>query len=391
MSTEMQTGSASETTHSSITGAVTLRRGEQAVAASAARAKAEVEARFTIALHRPRNILDVRRKILDACKRPGFAQAAFYAKPVGGTTIRGFSIRFAEEIVRALGNITVESPVIWEDDERRTVRITVTDLENNASYSKDVSLSKTVERRNVRAGQNVISQRQNTSGQTVFLIECSEDEMAIKVAAAESKIIRNAGLRLVPSDILDEAEQQVELTLQGKGGTDPKEETKRVVDAFATINVSVPELEKYLGHALDTVSKKQITELRAVFTAIKDGEASWRDYVGGSSEQPTQPKKAEAPKGAPSAAPAQPAATAPVTVDKTPPRQSPAEKLVKLRELISASGIAESAVLVQLRAQGILDESLDLDQAIEVDPGVISVALSGWKTIEKAIKTGGSA
>lgn len=261
-----------------------------ATAAMAAKAKATVEARYVIALQ-PQNRRQfdvVRQSILSACKRSEFAESARYKKPVGGGTIEGFSIRFAEEAIKAMKNISVESTTIYEDDSIRTVQINVTDLENNICYGKEISVAKTVERKSLKTGQVPISKRENSNGQITYLVEATEDEIANKIASAESKIIRNCGLRLVPSDILEEAEQEILRTLE-TGGADPKAAIKKLSDAFAMFNVSVSELAKYLGHPLETTSPKEIADLRAIYTTIKDGTSSWADYQSEPVEKPTKP------------------------------------------------------------------------------------------------------
>lgn len=257
---------------------VTQRSGEMAANAMAAKQKALIEARYVIAYNRPRSILQARSDILAACSRPGFAESARYAKPIGSTTIEGFSIRFAEEAIKAMKNIAVESTTIYEDEEKRTVQITVTDLESNVVYGKEVTVAKTVERKQLKDGQVPISKRLNSQNQTVYLVAATEDDIANKVASAESKIIRNCGLRLVPSDILEEAEAAIAETLE-KGGGDKNEATKKIVDAFSTLNIGPTELEKYLKHGLATISPKELKDLRAVFTTIKEGSAAWADYL----------------------------------------------------------------------------------------------------------------
>lgn len=262
----------------------------------AAKAKAQVEARYVIAYNRPRSILQARSDILAACQRPGFAESARYRKPVGNTTIDGFSIRFAEEAIKAMKNISVESTTIYEDEHKRTVQISVTDLESNLTYGKEVTVAKTVERQNLKPGQSPISKRINSYGKTVYLVEATEDDIANKVASAESKIIRNCGLRLIPSDILEEAEDAINETLE-KGGRDPRQATKKIVDNFAKLNIGASELEKYLKHPLDSISPKELNNLRAIFSAVRDGEASWTDYITG--ESPAKTKPDLSPKAAP--------------------------------------------------------------------------------------------
>ena len=69
--------------------------------ALAARVEAEVKARTLVAINRPRNVDRFRKRILESCASERFSEAAWYAKPIGGSKVYGFSIRFAEELVCA--------------------------------------------------------------------------------------------------------------------------------------------------------------------------------------------------------------------------------------------------------------------------------------------------
>jgi len=129
----------------------------------AAQAKALVEARYTVAINRPRDWDTVRERLLKDCRRPGFADSAIYHKPIG-KGIEGPSIRFAEAAIRNMNNVTVETATIFDDSERRIMRVTVTDLEANVPYSQDVTVAKTVERNSVKPGEVAI--RTRTSGST---------------------------------------------------------------------------------------------------------------------------------------------------------------------------------------------------------------------------------
>lgn len=298
-----------KSTESGLGLAVVERKGEMAIAAAAAHAKAVVEAKYVIAYNRPRKIMEARSIILDACKRPLFAGRGRYKKPVGKKQINGrweqqyiegLSIRFAETAIQAMKNISVETSIVYEDDDQRTVHVSVTDLESNLSYGEDITVSKTVERRTLKEGQEKLGERLNSYGDKVFIVAATDDEVANKVAAQRSKVIRNCGLRLIPSDILEEADAAMLNTIEA-GGADPKAEIKKIIDAFNGLGVGPAELEKYLQHPLDTVTKKEIVDLRAVYSAISDGEASWASYVDGEQNVP----KAEATPGptAPAKAP----------------------------------------------------------------------------------------
>ena len=104
---------------------------ETAASAMAAQAEALVKARMTVALARPRDIDGVRLKMLKECDRVGFADEAIYLKPMGGDNkaLEGLSIRFAEAAIQLMGNIDVLCPVVYDDDEKRIIQVTVLDLE----------------------------------------------------------------------------------------------------------------------------------------------------------------------------------------------------------------------------------------------------------------------
>lgn len=250
---------------------------ELASTAAAAMAKAEIESAYIMALKKPRSWDDVRAKILDACRRPVFAEKAEYKKPIGGSSITGPSVRFAETAIQAAGNIRTVATVLYDDENIRKVNVQVIDLENNISYGKEITLQKTVERKRVRDGQTVISQRLNSNGDMVYIVGATEDELAVKQGAQESKILRNCGLKLIPGDIIEEAMEVAKATR--RKGIDPKAETNKVVDAFAAIGIKPSEIEKYLGKPVAQIVAADIDDLRTIYTAIKDGDAKWSDYL----------------------------------------------------------------------------------------------------------------
>lgn len=253
---------------------------DDTTAALAAQVKATVEARFIIALQRPRDIDTARDRILAECKRPRFAEAARYSRPVGGgNNIEGPSIRFAEAAIRSMGNIDVQTMTTFDSPEKRIVQVSATDLETNATYSKDITLSKVVERRQLKRGQTAVGTRLNSYGDTVYLVEASEGEFATKEAAEISKAVRTLGLRHIPGDILDEAMDLCVRTVADRDAADPDAARKAVVDAFSAIGVKPAGLKQYLGQEVGTCSPAQIGELRALYTALKAGEFAWSDVI----------------------------------------------------------------------------------------------------------------
>lgn len=249
--------------------------GETASSALAEQARASVQARYVMAMQRPRSWDTVRVNLLNECKRKSFAAVGRYRKPVGGGAVEGFSIRFAEAAMRCATNMLAESPAIHDDARQRIVRVIVTDLESNSTWQRDVVVRKVVERSKLAQGQTPISSRTNSSGRTVYLVEATDEDLLNKENALVSKAVRTGILRLMPGDILDECEAQMATTRRAEIDADPAAARRKVVDAFAALNVSPTRLEEYLGHPLAEVSPAELDDLRALYQGIKDGETTF--------------------------------------------------------------------------------------------------------------------
>lgn len=237
--------------------------------------RAEIEARYQLALLRPRDMVAARTKLLALCENPDFAAEALYRKPVGKRDVVGLSIRFVEAALQCLTNVFINSTIIAEDEEARIIRITATDLESNLTHATDVTIAKTVERSRIDAGRRVIGERINSRGRRTFLIAATEDEILLKANNLTSKAIRNAGLRLIPASILAEAERLV--AKGAKTAAARPDAVVRMADAFAALGVGRQQLEGYLERPLDKATPDQIADLRQVYQAIVDGEMTWAD------------------------------------------------------------------------------------------------------------------
>jgi hypothetical protein len=265
---------------------------ETASTAAAARAKALVEARYLMAMHRPRVWDQVRQDILHECRRPSFAnnKSALYRKPVG-KGIEGLGIRFAEVALRCMTNVTIETTTEFEDEVKEIVRIMVTDLESNVPYSLDVPITKTVERSKPNDDGSYVSVRKNSYGKDVYTVIATDEDMLNKRGALISKALRTLALRLIPGDIQDEAEKIIRGIRLDEAAKDPDAERKRIADAFAELNVRAADLKEYLGHPLDTCSPAELVNLRGLYSAIRDGEATWAQAMENKeTDDPPPPK-----------------------------------------------------------------------------------------------------
>lgn len=274
-------------------------QGETAALAMAAKQKALVEARFTLAQHRPRDLDAVREKLLKECKRPAFARGALYLKPVG-EGITGLSIRFVEAAIAAMGNIYSDVSTIHEDIDKRLIHVEVTDAETNVAHSTEIAVHKTVERSSVRDGDEVLRQRTNSRGRTTYTKRATDDEILNTVNLLVSKAIRTNGLRLVPVWLRDECEEVIRITMENENAQDPDAAKRRLFDAFAALGVGVPALKEWLGHDGVTLLPAERTALLGIYNALKDGETTWaevmdnRDAGRAKAAKPVKPDDASA-------------------------------------------------------------------------------------------------
>lgn len=259
-----------------------------AALAAAEMQKARIESAYTIALNRPRSIDQVRQNILKHCERPRFAEKVKYSKPVGGGSVTGPTIRFAEMAIREMTNVFSDIQVIYEDDKKKQIKVILCDLETNCQFTKEITVNKTVERKN-KKGRTVVGERKNTYGDTVYVVVATEDELLNKEAAQISKAIRNEGLRLIPQDIVEEAMDAADATMRKADKSDPDAAKKRLIDAFFKVGVKVCDLSEFLGHNVDQITPKELEELRKMHSALSEGSAKWSDFI----ESPTEIAKAK--------------------------------------------------------------------------------------------------
>ena len=231
-----------------------------------------------MAMRHPRDLDVVRAKLLKDCKRPGFAQSARYLKPIG-RGVEGPSIRFAEAAIRAMGNISIESATIYDDYQKRIIRVSARDLESTVTYFSDTAIEKTVERSGFQEGDEVVKTRKNRNGKMVYSIVATEDDLLNKQNAMISKAIRNNGIRLVPADIVEECMEQVIRTMKDSNAQDPEATKRRMFDAFEGIGIPVGEVKLFLGHDAKVLSDQEMMGLRQLFNALKDGDTTWREVM----------------------------------------------------------------------------------------------------------------
>jgi hypothetical protein len=272
----------------SFEGVATL-MNNSATQALTAKATADINARWMIAMHRPRQMPDVRDAILHECKRPNFARAAIYAVPRGDGKIKGLTIRFAEAAMKAMGNMGCEAQTLYDSADERVVRVTVTDYEGNTAWSRDLTIRKVKEVKKQPARH--LGVRLNSYGDVVYTVPASDDDVNTKESAAISKASRTGILRLIPAWLLAEAREKCETVQKDAAAKDPDAERRIMLDAFSELNVKPSWLSEWLGHPAEAATPAQVVELQQLYRAIRDGhttpDEALRSRRGDKSDKPT--------------------------------------------------------------------------------------------------------
>lgn len=223
------------------------------------RAVAEIQAAVLMAKQSPRNQGQSYLDIIDTCKRGAFAETAMYAYPRGGTMVEGPSIRMAEVLARCWGNCRVGITIQSQNAERTEARAYAYDLQTNYMIDQDFTVP---HKRTTKTGVKRLT---------------DERDIRELVANIGSRHLRGCILRLIPSDVVDDAVQQVKQTLVSSD-VPIGEQIKKMIKAFNELGVKVEHLEKRLGHNMDATIPQEIVTLKGIYKSIKDGMAKREDF-----------------------------------------------------------------------------------------------------------------
>lgn len=233
---------------------------EGTVAIEQSRAVAEVQAALLIAKKFPRNKAEAFEKIIETCSRKDFAEAATYAYPRGNEKITGPSIRLAEAMANAWGNIEygIRELAVYDGE---------TEME---AYCWDTET-------NVRSKQTFRSKHERHTRQGITKLNDPRDIYESN-ANLGARRLRSRILAVIPSDVQAAALKQVRATLAGDATLPLSEKIKTIVSKFGRLGVKVSHLETKLGHKLEACLPDEYADLVEIYTSLKDGMASASDW-----------------------------------------------------------------------------------------------------------------
>lgn len=217
--------------------------------------RSEVDMQIATAKQYPRDLPTVLNKIETyATMDTETAEDCFYALRRQGSdgeaqAIEGLSVRMAEIIASAWGNLRVQTRIIGNDGRFITAQGVCHDLETNVAVSKEVK-----RRITTKAGRTF-----------------SDDMQVVTGNAAASIAFRNAVLAVVPKAVTKKVIASVKQVAMGKA-IDLETSRQNAIANYAKAGVTEQMLFEYLGITKkEQIDKEMVFELKALWNAIKEG------------------------------------------------------------------------------------------------------------------------
>ena len=221
----------------------------------------EVQAAVFMAKRFPRNENESLARIMRSCDRVGLATKAVYSYPKGGTQVSGPSVRLAEAIAQAWGNIQSGVVELEQRDGESMCMAYCWDIETNTRECKIFTVKHQISTRN---GMKVL-----TDPRDIYEL----------VANQGARRKRACILNIIPGDIVDEAMARCNKTLQGNNRRPLIDRLREMVDIFQTkYSVPLASIEKYFGYPLDVFTEQDGATLAGIYNSLKDGVAKREDY-----------------------------------------------------------------------------------------------------------------
>lgn len=215
--------------------------------------KAEIDVQISTAKAFPRSIKMFMDKAMSlATITEGIAASCKYAVPRAGVNMEGKSIRLAEIVLSAYGNVRAGARVISNDGRIITAQGICHDLETNACVTKEV-----------------IRKITNKNGATF-----SEDMQIVTGNAACSIALRNAIFACIPSALTDEIFEKTKEVARGTLATLPARRDKAVV-YFKSIGIKEKQIVDILEiKKIEDIDLDKLSILSGFMSCIKNGEST---------------------------------------------------------------------------------------------------------------------
>lgn len=221
----------------------------------------EVQAAMVVAKKFPRDEFEAYNRIMKACERPLLAENAMYEYPRGGAKVVGPSIRLAEALAQAWGNIDFGIMELDQIDGQSTAMAYAWDLETNTRQTKIFQ----------------VKHERKAKGR-IKKIDDPRDVYE-HVANQGARRMRACILGIIPGDVVDAAVEKCKETIVSGNKTPIEDRIKKMISTFdSEFSVSKEALEEFIGCVADAFTENDLIRLRSVYRSLRDGMAKREDY-----------------------------------------------------------------------------------------------------------------
>lgn len=229
--------------------------------------KAEIDSLIFRAQQQPRSLkLFVNEALSMATLNEDIADSCAYAIPRGNKTVEGPSVRLAEIVAAAYGNLRTGARVIFNDGKVITAQGIVHDLQKNILHTEEVQrsiLQHVWEPDPTKPGKNRKTGRMETM---------NEDMQVITGRAACAIAYRNAIFKVVPAALIQDIYEKVKQTARGDEQT---LSTRRVkaIKYFTDLGIKETQIFQILEvKGIEDIDLDKFALLRGMCSAHRNGE-----------------------------------------------------------------------------------------------------------------------
>lgn len=240
--------------------APTVRQSTTPSEQESSRAITEAQAAMIVAQRFQRDVDECLIRIKKACGRRMLAEKAMYAYPRGKQMVEGPSIRLAECIAQNWKHLDYGIREISQKEGVSEVEAYCWDMEMNVR----------------RTIQFTVPHTRKADGQIKRLTD--PRDIYEMVANQGARRLRACILGVIPVDIIEEAVDECNKTLSGKGNEPIEDRVRKMLSAFDKLGVTKEMIETRLGHKTAAIVEAEIIALQKVYNSIKDGMSHREDW-----------------------------------------------------------------------------------------------------------------
>jgi hypothetical protein len=221
----------------------------------------EVQGAIFMAKQFPRDSFEASTKINKMCNRMSLAKISQYTYPRGGQKITGPSIRLAEAIAQAWGNIDYGIIELSNSNGLSEMMAYAWDLETNVRRSMVFSVK---------------HERDTKTAKTTLTDNRDIYELTANMGARR---VRACILGVIPADVVDEALSICNKVLVEGEGKNFDDSLKNMLQIFEkSLKVTRKQIEEFIGYPIINFNADDLVNLKGVYDAIRDGMAKREDY-----------------------------------------------------------------------------------------------------------------